>query len=159
VVVDQHRWRDDWAGSAGSEDLIQVSAVVLTALREGVGEEGVSNELRLVLRERPSSKNVVGMDMRHHYIPDRQARRLPDGRAQTLTINQASARIHHGNRIPADDESDVGYGPVIGGGRVFVNAASEVDSRGNFVGGEGLSGCGSRRCSGQSGETAGAHAE
>jgi hypothetical protein len=99
------------------------------------------------------------MDMRHHNIPDRQARDLPNGRAQTLTVNQTSARIHHRNRIPADDEPDVRDGIVVRGRRVFVNAPSDVDPRGNFVGGEGRSGCRVRYRSGQSGETTGANAE
>jgi hypothetical protein len=99
------------------------------------------------------------MDMRHHHIPDWQARRLPNGRAQTLTVNQTSARIHHGNGIPADDESDVRYSPLIGRRRVFVNAASDVDPCGNFVRGEGLPVRRARRRPGQSGETTRADAE
>ena len=44
--------------------------------------------------------------MRHHHVPDRQARRLPNGGAQTLTVNQTPARIHHRNRIPAKRGTD-----------------------------------------------------
>src|SRR5882724_1364821 len=44
LLLHQHRRSDDRARSACSQNLIQVSAVILTPLRERVGEEGVSDE-------------------------------------------------------------------------------------------------------------------
>src|SRR5882757_10383405 len=80
------------------------------------------------------------MDVGHHYIANREIRGLSDGCAQTLSVAQASAGVHHGDRFAADNEADVGDGSVVGWCCVFVYAAAEVDAWGDFVGFEGWGG-------------------
>jgi hypothetical protein len=40
-----------------------MTTVILTSLSERVREEGVSHELRLVLRKRPCPEDMIGMHM------------------------------------------------------------------------------------------------
>src|ERR1700738_5063494 len=58
-VFDQHRRSDDRPRSTRSQDLIQMTTVILTSLSERVREAGVSHELRLVLRKRSCPEDMI----------------------------------------------------------------------------------------------------
>jgi len=134
----------------GTHETLAIHGGALTQTQEDFGDSGATLArqldagIRMIdIRARVNTGNTFTMGS------------LSMG-AQTLTVNQASARVHHGNGIPADDESNVGDGVLVGGSCIFVDAAPDVYSGGNFVGDEGLPERGARCCPGQAGEAAGA---
>jgi hypothetical protein len=57
----------------------------------------------------------------------------PNCRAQSPSINQASTRIHHRDRVASNDEADVGYRILVLGRHVLVDAAPNMDSWGDLL--------------------------
>jgi hypothetical protein len=94
----------------------------------------VTHKLRVVLLERGRSKNVVGVDVGHDDVLDRQLSRLPNGCTKALSIDQASTRIDDRYRVTANNESDVGYCVFVLRRDVFVHAPPDVNSRRDFLG-------------------------
>jgi hypothetical protein len=93
----------------------------------------VAYELWVVLFECGRAEDVVGVDVGHHHVLDRELGFLANGGAQTLAVNAASARVDDRHGVTPDDEADVGYGVGVFGRRVFIHAASHVDARRHFL--------------------------
>jgi hypothetical protein len=96
----------------------------------------VTDKLWLVVLECGRSKDVIGVDVGHHYVLDRELSRPSNGCAQTLAIGQASAWVYDRYRVAADDEPDVGYGVIVLWRHVFIHATSDVNPWCNFVRGK-----------------------
>jgi hypothetical protein len=93
----------------------------------------VTDKLWLVVLECGRPKDVIGVDVGHHYVLDRELSRLSNGCAETLAIGPASAWVYDRYRLAADDESDVGYGVIVLWRRVLIHATSDVNPWCNFV--------------------------
>jgi hypothetical protein len=96
----------------------------------------VTDKLRLVDLERGRSKNVIGVDVGHHHVFDRELSCFPNRGAQPLAVDQASARVDDRHRVAADDEADVGYGVFVLRRHVFIHATTNVNPRCDFLGDE-----------------------
>ena len=96
----------------------------------------MADEDRAILQESARPEDVVGMDMAHHHIFDRRIGLLPDRRAQIFAIREAAARVGDEDALASNDEADVGDGVVIGGARVLIDAAADMDALSDLVGGE-----------------------
>jgi hypothetical protein len=94
----------------------------------------VTHKLRLIVLERGRPKDVVGVDVRHHDVPDRQLSRLPNGGAQTLAVYKASAWVDDCYRVVANDEANVGYGVFVLWRHVFIHTTTDVDPWCHFLG-------------------------
>ena len=101
--------------------------ITLTA----AGQE-VSDKLRFVALERGRAKDVIGVHVGHDHVLDRELSRLPNGGTQTLTVDQASARIDDRDGLVADDEADVGYAVFVLRCHVLIHATTDVNSRRDF---------------------------
>ncbi len=96
----------------------------------------MADELGMVLLEDAGAEDVVGVNVGHHHIADWDARDARDVGPQALAVLEAPAGVNHGDGVPAYDEADVGDGVVVGCGSVFVQAATDEDSGGDFLEGE-----------------------
>ncbi len=93
----------------------------------------MAHKLWFVFEEGSCAEDMVGVDMGQHYVANRQLRCFADGCAQILAVEQAAAGVHDADGFAAYDEADVGDGVVVGCGRIFVQAAAEVDAGGDFT--------------------------
>jgi hypothetical protein len=134
VVLHQHRRCDCSAGAGLTQRVLEALAVKVRAQSQRAWQASVTHKLRLIVLERGRPKHVVGVDVRHHDVPDRQLSRLPNGGAQTLAVYKASAWVDDSYRVVANDEANVGYGVFVLWRYVFIHATSDVNSRCYFVG-------------------------
>ncbi len=93
----------------------------------------MADELRTICLERRRAEYVVGMNVGHHHVLDRQLSCLPNGRSQALAVDQTSPGVHDRNSVPSNDEPDVGNRVVVLGSRVLIDASPDVDSWRNLV--------------------------
>src|SRR5579863_5128997 len=89
-------------------------------------------KLWVVLLECWCAEDMVGVDVGHHHVFDRELGFLTNGGAQTLAVDATSARVDDRHGVMADYEADVGQGVFVFGGCVFIQATPNVDARRDF---------------------------
>jgi hypothetical protein len=93
----------------------------------------MAHKLWVVLLECRRAEDVIGVDVGHHHVFDRELGFPAYGGSQAFPVNAASARVEDRYCITADDEPDVGYGVFVFWGGVCVQAAPYMNSRRYFL--------------------------
>ena len=92
---------------------MQSAQIVRAALGKSARQLGMADELGMVVTECGGAEDMVGMDMGHDHIADRQPSPGADCGPEHDPFMIAAAGVDHRDRVISDDEPDIGDFVVI----------------------------------------------
>ena len=92
---------------------MQSAQIVRPALGKSARQLGMADELGMVVTECGGAEDMVGMDMGHDHIADRQPSPGADRGPEHDPLMIAAAGVDHRHRVISDDEPDIGDFAVI----------------------------------------------
>ena len=119
-----------------AEGFMQPAQIIVAALGQCARQLGMADEIGMIVAERGGPENMIGMDVGHDHIADRQPGSRTDRRAQLGSLAIAAAGIDHRDGIVSDDKSDIGDLVVVFRRRIFLNPLMDKDAGRNFCDGQ-----------------------
>ena len=111
---------------------MQSAKIISAALGKSAGQLGMADEIGMVVAKRGGAKDMVGMDVGHDHIADRQLGARADRRAKLGPFAIAPAWVDHRDGIVSDDKTDIGDLVVICRRGVFLHPVMDKDSGRDF---------------------------
>src|SRR5262249_22128255 len=93
----------------------------------------MAHEYRTLAREGGIAERMIGMRMGVDHVADRFCGHGADRSTQPAPLAHAATGVDHGDRLIADDETDIGNATFIVGGHQFIHAKVD-ETRGGFFG-------------------------